>query len=152
MQLFTVLRLSPLFVCTIRIFQPSLGCNKRFSILFYLPVPACAGCCKQCSYSEEQKLLTCDTCEPGCRLNSKTCGGERNRFCNRMISNWNNLPNDTVNIDSLNRFKKSLHQINFSSSLSFDRYLDQHPQCAHLYFVYAIGLHLALAPYCDRLL
>ena len=60
-------------------------------------------------------------------LKLKTCQFKldvaKNHFSNRVVSNWNNLPEYIVTSDSIIHFKKALRTVNFESSLTFNRHL-----------------------------
>ena len=45
-----------------------------------------------------------------------------NQFCNRVVCNWNNLPDSIVATASIVHFKKALRTAHFESALTFNRH------------------------------
>ena len=46
----------------------------------------------------------------------------KNQFCNRVVSNWNNLPDSIVATASIVHFKKALRTAHFEAALTFNRH------------------------------
>ena len=46
-----------------------------------------------------------------------------NLFFNRVVSTWNGLPQNIVNLESSLSFKKALRTVNFHSLITFDRHM-----------------------------
>ena len=44
----------------------------------------------------------------------------KNFFAHRVVKRWNYLPAHVVDFSSLNRFKKSLHKVDFSSFITIE--------------------------------
>ena len=44
-------------------------------------------------------------------------------FFNRVVSTWNGLPQNIVNLESSLSFKKALRTVNFHSLITFDRHM-----------------------------
>ena len=47
----------------------------------------------------------------------------QNLFFNRVVSAWNGLPQNIVNLESSLSFKKALRTVNFHSLITFDRHM-----------------------------
>ena len=45
-----------------------------------------------------------------------------NQFCNRVVCNWNNLPDSIVATDTIVHFKKALRTVHFEAALTFKRH------------------------------
>ena len=67
----------------------------------------------------------------------------QNLFFNRVVSTWNGLPQNIVNLESSLSFKKALRTVNFHSLITFDRYSISHywfllsyVHAQHLYIIF----------------
>ena len=46
----------------------------------------------------------------------------KNQFCNRIVCNWNTLPDSIVAADTIVHFKKALRTVHFEAALTFNRH------------------------------
>ena len=46
----------------------------------------------------------------------------KNQFCNRVVCNWNTLPDSIVATDTIAHFKKALRTVHFEAALTFNRH------------------------------
>ena len=107
-----------LFVLTIYVFMyavipatqhdgKSQGKRRNIDLLF-MNVPNAHGCCVSVRFKLQKSQVK--------------RGVANNQFCNRIVCNWNNLPDYIVATDSTVHFKKALRTAHFEAALTFNRH------------------------------
>ena len=46
----------------------------------------------------------------------------KNQFCNRVVCNWNTVPDSIVATDTIVHFKQALRTVHFEAALTFNRH------------------------------
>ena len=75
----------------------------------------------------------------------------KNQFCNRVVSNWNNLPDSIVAIASIVHFKKALRTAHFEAALTFNRHYKLTLFALHLLFYSYVVSAVFAQHHCGRL-